>query len=255
MANTPIEPTSGRPPLVEALVDIQVICQPEFDIACLLDLLSAEDAMKFSTAEPLAEITFSYSGGSEGRASADQRVIGYRYFSIDRSRALQLRKNGFAFSQLRPYPATGWAEWSIEAKRLWRTYLQHTQPVRVSRLAVRYINRVVVAATASSAKQYFSAFPHLPDTFGEMNGFLMQAEISPVSAPTSRLKITQATIENSDAPEATTFLLDLDAYRTESLAPDSDEIWRILDQLHEIITPSFEQLVSFRLQEHFHARS
>jgi uncharacterized protein (TIGR04255 family) len=223
----------------------------DFDIASLPNVLVEQDAGVYGSKEPLVEVTFSFTGGSETSTAASHDVVGFRFLNADRSRALQIRRNGFAFSQMTPYPSGGWASWSIEAERIWDLYAASTQPTHVSRLSVRYINRVVVPEGASAASSYFNAFPSMPESIGVVNGFMMQTEITPASVPTARLRFTQATIENPESPSGTTFLLDLEVYQTVDFKIDDPDIWGCLNQLHDIIRPSFQQVVGNRLEASF----
>ena len=67
-----------------------------------------------------------------------QTDLGYRYKT--ETEIAQFRVDGFTFSKIAPY--TTWGEVSSEALRLWKVYVEVAKPRQVSRVAVRYINRM-----------------------------------------------------------------------------------------------------------------
>jgi len=69
-----------------------------------------------------------------------REVIGYQLASEDGRRLVNLRLGEFAFSQLAPYDS--WDTLRSEGKRVWDVCESTLHPLRISRVAVRYINRI-----------------------------------------------------------------------------------------------------------------
>jgi len=67
-------------------------------------------------------------------------VKGIIFRSADGKRIAQFRIDGFTFNQLAPY--TEWKEVFGTAQQLWNDYYQTGNVQSVSRIAVRYINRI-----------------------------------------------------------------------------------------------------------------
>lgn len=78
----------------------------------------------------------------EGVASAKTtaKKIGFQFWDAEKVRVFQARLDGFTYSRLAPYDC--WEDLCGEARRLWRQYREFAKPERVSRIAVRYINRL-----------------------------------------------------------------------------------------------------------------
>jgi uncharacterized protein (TIGR04255 family) len=99
---------------------------------------------------------------ASGSSSTSQELVGYRFISADKSAVVQARRDGFSFSKLPPYQ--DWEEWQPEARRLWQRYKAIVAPDRITRVAVRYINRVRINRSAFDLREYFRCFPELPDS-------------------------------------------------------------------------------------------
>ena len=69
---------------------------------------------------------------------------GFRHTTADELNVAQFKRNGFVFSRLRPYQ--DWEAFEREARRLWNVFLELAKPSQVSRLGVRFINRIPIAA-------------------------------------------------------------------------------------------------------------
>jgi len=65
---------------------------------------------------------------------------GYRFTSDDGLHIAQFKRDGFAFSRLKPYD--NWDQFEAEALRLWNIYLELAKPLEVERLGVRFINLI-----------------------------------------------------------------------------------------------------------------
>lgn len=132
---------------MEAVVDIRVKLRSDFEMAAFLELRSqladrypnVEEGSDFELSTEWKPGTVPQSSGRVGEVSL------HLFRSQDGKEIVQLRRNGFSFSRLNPY--TSWEEVFTEAWRLWELYAQTAKPLEVSRLAVRYINRLLLPGT------------------------------------------------------------------------------------------------------------
>jgi uncharacterized protein (TIGR04255 family) len=96
-----------------------------------------------------------------------------RFSSADEKYVAQFRRDGFSFSRLAPY--TAWEDVFGRAATLWKLFYELTQPIEVSRIAVRTINRILVPVPVSDLSKYLTAPPSVPPgTPNEVLGFLTQ---------------------------------------------------------------------------------
>ena len=140
-------PHLSNAPIVEALIDIRVKLSSDFDMIAFLPL-RARLADKYPQVQEVSDFQLSteWKPGTEPRASG--QVGGVRSHllrSHDGRLVVQFRRDGFTFSRLSPY--SSWEEVFSEAWLLWELYVETAKPLEVSRLAVRYINRLPLPDT------------------------------------------------------------------------------------------------------------
>src|SRR5471030_1465916 len=78
----------------------------------------------------------------------DLGLLGGRFFSDENKFVVQMRSNGMTFSRLPPY--TEWDSVFAEVSRLWEIQRAFLNVEEVSRIAVRFINRLVYPQAAFS---------------------------------------------------------------------------------------------------------
>ena len=152
-----------RAPITEALIDLRV----EFDGEIPLEKLKQfgvairpsyphSDTREFVQ----AELQFGPAQGPTG-ASSSRRTIGYIFHAEDRRQAVQARFDGYTFSRFRPYE--DWPRLRAEAHRLWNMFVSVTQPKRVNRIAVRYINQLNLPLKDGRLQfeDYLKTFPEI----------------------------------------------------------------------------------------------
>src|SRR5262249_22574674 len=131
-----------RSPITEAVLDIQVIVDSSATNETARLVGKAIEG-KF----PNVQDQFAFSGmmtmGDRVEPHAQQQRIGTMFRSAENDKVLQARINGFSFSKLAPY--SSWREFSGEARCLWDIYRATMKPVGITRLAVRYINKIDIA--------------------------------------------------------------------------------------------------------------
>jgi uncharacterized protein (TIGR04255 family) len=150
---------------------------------------------------------------------------GYRFTSADERHIVQFRSDGFTFSQLAPY--TRWDDFYSEARRLLMQYLSIAQPQTISRLALRYINQILIPSSEFEAhgagvrlEEFLTTRPEVSDDMpGLISGFFLTLDI-----PLPRLDVTARIIETvlGDASDSLKLVLDIDVYRKVALSGTTD---------------------------------
>jgi uncharacterized protein (TIGR04255 family) len=115
-------------------------------------------------------------GGEAVGTTASQAQVGYDFPSGDGKQIFQARLDGFAFSRLAPYDC--WESFRDEGRRLWEIYRTVAQPEVVTRIGVRYINRLDLPLQNLDFKHYLRTVPEVsPDLPQGLSGYFMQLRI------------------------------------------------------------------------------
>jgi uncharacterized protein (TIGR04255 family) len=220
-----------KAPITEALIDIQVVNPDNLDLQSLKEFASAFPT-RFPTSrlQTQFESQFRVQGGLEGPSVGFQHgVRGFAFFSPDKDRVIQARRDGFTFSKLHPYES--WMNLRQEAKELWEHYRSVACPVVVKRLAVRYINRIPLPEQLQ-LQDWFNLHPTTPDPLGPMEEFLVRTVWRHQENPDFRAVATQATQPTGPGGDAS-IVLDIDVFTATEESFDEDSIWTTLDDLRE----------------------
>src|ERR1700737_2852531 len=131
-------------PITEAVIDLRVRTAAELDVQRFAEL-GPKLGEQYGNAKSinLFELGIQQLPGAplESRGVL-HGCIGYRYESSDNKYIVQFRKDGFTFSRLAPY--TNWEEIFAEASRLYRLFVEVGSVEEVTRVATRYINRLLL---------------------------------------------------------------------------------------------------------------
>jgi uncharacterized protein (TIGR04255 family) len=212
----------SRAPIVEAVIDLRARPAGEVDLQVFTRLAeSLGQGYRAAKDINLFEIGWKQSVGKKAeRREVDHGRIGCRYDSTDGKQIAQFRKDGFTFSRLAPY--TRWEEVFAEASRLYRIFVEACQPEEITRIAVRYINRLPLPEVdVGDFSKYLTAPPPVPkDVPAFLTGFLTRVQIQdPETSIAGR--ITQTVDRKVGEPGKVNVILDLDFYEagSKSAAP------------------------------------
>jgi len=231
-------------PIVEAVIDIQV----SQEVAKPLDLSKCVDSVssRFPQRDPIHLIEMEMASNGFGQTKTE---IGQRLVNETGDRILQLQQRGFTYSHMPPY--SHWDSFRTEALPLWRTFVENCQPHRVTRVAVRYINRLKLPSGKIDLEDYLSIYPHLPKAMPIFSGLLMQIQMRHEDVhPRCRSVITIASEQATD-PSYQPLVLDLDVLVDADIATDSSEVWELLDKLRVKKNDLFEASLTDKMKETF----
>lgn len=236
-----------NPPVIEAVVDIQIASREAPDLGAIARVMQ-ENRDEYPKQDTLVTASVTVDPSASMATQASQQVIGFRYATAASDAITQMRVNGFGFSRLAPYPKDGWEEWAPRAKALWGKYAASVQPHAVTRLGVRYINRILVPVgedgETARPEEFFLTRPEIAASLSPVRDFFMRLELIQPGIEDGGLTITQAVMAEPRAPHAVPILLDLDVHRRVSLNPHDDAVWAILEELHERETDAFEACIT-----------
>lgn len=229
-------------PITEAVIAIG--CEFTDEIR-LEDLLKVHEQLKSDYPKRVEQFTVQFSvevAKSEGKVS-QPKVIGYQLASEDGKRIVRLTRSEFGFSQLAPYDR--WGTFRADAKRAWDLYESVLCPRRITRVSVRYINRVDIPAPSGSGVDldvYFRTAPKIaPELPQTMNTYFVRVEL-PIRGSNGILIITETAVPPV-SPNVISALLDLDAI-VQNADLDVAGAWRTIDELRDEKNFAFEACIT-----------
>lgn len=241
-------------PITEAIIDVRVTLPEGTPVsACrLTDKLQSTD---YPTTEELFQASALFEvSNNRGSAAVERSATGFKFTAANGKRIVQSRINGFAFSRLWPYEC--WEEFRDEAKAIWTVYRKAVTPISVSRLAVRYINRIdipteqIAPTVRIDLEEYFRTVPAVsPDLSQEMSGFFMQLCLEQPGIG-GRVLINQ-TIVAPPRENVLSVVLDIDLIREADVPSSDDDIWEFFETLHVRKNDIFEACITDKTRSLF----
>ena len=239
----------SKAPITEAIIDLRIAAPAEIDLE-QLRRMSDEHKGRFPRIDPIFEATgkLQVQPGISASASAHQKQTGFRAISSDGQMVCQRQFSGFTLSKLAPYES--WQPFRDLARELWDNYRTNVGCEAVTRIAVRYVNRIDIPKSPVDLKEYFRTSPEIsPDLPQMMEGFFMQIRL-PQSDIASTAVLNQ-TIVAPDKAGRTSVVLDIDLFRDHALPNDECELWDIFEVLHDRKNEIFEACITDAARELF----
>ncbi len=205
-------PNLPNAPITEAIFDFRVKLPDGFDVAKFAALRPwlEQEYPKFEE-KKVMQFGFQQEAGKPPvQSMVDLGVHGHFFRSSDETKIAQFRRDGFTFNQLKPY--VSWDDAFAEASRLWNIYVETAAPTEVSRIAVRYINRILLPMPLGEFSKYLTAPPALPkDVPKHMSGFFTRVVIQDADSGIAAnvVQALEPLLDKTYVP----MILDIDAYR------------------------------------------
>jgi uncharacterized protein (TIGR04255 family) len=215
-------PNLPHAPIIEAVIDWRAKLPAGFNTASLKKVgESFGSNYRFAEEERQFQLGFKQQPGIETEfISRELGTSGYRFRSQDGLEVAVLSQTGFSFSRLKPY--SRWEAVFGEATRLWSIYREKCQVEEISRIATRYINRILFPLPVDDFGQYLTAPPKAPPDARQdfalwLSRMLLHDPASGIF--TNLVEVIEGPPEDGQIP----FILDIDAYILKTLKPDADE--------------------------------
>lgn len=237
----------AKAPITEALIDIRVTLPDETTITDLTRVAIGEDI-----GYPQRRNRFAIEGqiaiGEQVGAMTSQRHVGYDFLSSDERQIVQIRSDGFTFSRLAPYER--WETFRKEAYHLWKLYRAVAEPISITRVAVRYINRLDLPLPMDDFKDYLRTVPEVSSDLPQaLSGYLMQLAI-PQEDIGAFVLLNEALLPPPN-PDTVSVLLDIDLFRELETSVEDEELWDMLDQFRGRKNKVFEACITERTRNLF----
>jgi uncharacterized protein (TIGR04255 family) len=240
----------SRAPITEALLDLRAVLARDFDVKGLEDIHDAiRDLYPKKDERRVGEFELIVNPGEDPKALPKRKGIhGYFFKSADDKRIVQCMRDGFTLNWLKPYES--WEGLRDEAKKLWSIYCQSARPTSVTRIALRYINRLDIPLPLRDFSDFLTAPPSVPAALPQGVISFLSRVVTHDPSTSANAVITQA-MEALVTPEVAPIVLDIDVYREVALAAESNDIWAIFEQLRQLKNKVFFESVTENTLELF----
>jgi len=240
-----------KPPITEAVLDIRVELPQDVDLNTL-SLIHNEINACF----PLKEERFSWKGGFQVRKGAAPEILqpsggpdGYLFRSPDKNKVVQVRTEGFTFNKLKPYER--WSTFSSEAKELWQVFAKIAKPKTITRLALRYVNRIEIPLPINNLKEYVLTLPEIsPGLDNTVQSYFMTLEVvSPKIDICGTIIQTFKPIQ--EVSKILPLIFDIDVYKKIKLEPLDNKVWDVMEELRQFKNKVFLESLTEKAKELF----
>jgi|SRR5882724_1051657 len=165
-------------PITETLIDFRVKARTAFRPEEFADLRTRlTERFPHVDEQRGLQATFGIiRGQGQPTVVQDLGLQGYFLRTLDQKTIAQFRVDGVTFNRLQPY--TSWDELFPKAMELWRLSCSISIPDAITRLAVRYINRIVLPTGAGAFETYLRTAPVIPPELPQyLSSFLTRVTI------------------------------------------------------------------------------
>lgn len=235
----------ARAPIAEAVIDLRIETPEGLSVGVFSELQRRlQDHFPVRLPIRSIEMGFVSPGDAEAQFHTAQEQVGVRLQTKSGDRVLQAQLAGFTLSHMAPY--TSWEAFRAEAQAAWSVFLETTGARRVTRCAVRVINKLQLPD--GNVGQYTTLTPNVPSgPLGAMKAFFMQLQL-PLDHV---LHGGQALVNVASAPQenGAALVLDFDLFVTRAMDADSPEVWSILDTLSAAKNEAFELSITDKTRE------
>ena len=220
-----------KAPISEAILDIAVQFTSPVDLARLgafQDLISERYPVKRNRVLWQGQIRLE----EERFAQEMQRgAQGFMFLSPDERQIVQARQDGFTFNRVKGYDT--WEALRDEARPHWERYKETFHPEAVTRLGLRYINRIDIPLPVSDFREYIKTAPDIaPGLPQGLSALFMRLEIPDMKRGLVAI-ITETIQPPVDEGKRLPFIFDIDIICGATFEPSSPAIWAKLEEMRE----------------------
>jgi uncharacterized protein (TIGR04255 family) len=239
-------------PIFEAAIDIQVRL-PNAPPPDVFTGLAHELSKTFPTSTSINQFQLNIISNATGIGPVAQtpvHITGVRLTRPQNDRVLQIQPRGMTFSHLAPY--TKWDTFRHEAGPLWNRYVEFVKPEAVTRVALRYINRIYIPHKIYELSDYFRLYPQIPEKIPQdITGFFMQFQMPQADLSKDAMAIINMAATPPREDGAQGVILDLDVFTACELKPSIKEIFDLLEIIRTRKNELFEACVTDKSRELF----
>jgi len=249
---TTSEPELSRvphPPIVEAIVDIDCELSPGVNLADLE--APARDSLRDKYPQLQKRLLKQLRIHKQDESAHEHELKDGELETLllrseDNRQLTQFRKTGYSFNRLAPYE--GMDAYLAEIERTWKNYCAIAQPLRISKIGLRTINRIAMPLDSNGGLNldaYLKTGPRLPAVEGRtlnFTGFLNQHQIVDQG---SGHQVNLALAVEGKKENQLVLLLDIDAFDLRPReALDWSEISPVIQSLRNLKNELFFNILT-----------
>ncbi|MBN2384613.1 TIGR04255 family protein [bacterium] len=239
-----------NPPIEEALVEFRFEPGQEWDLTIPGKLHEQKEIKSLYTGKPRTqkslEASFQSGPGRPPNVAVREGVSRIHLVNDKGTLLLTLGTDVMSVNTLKPYD--DWEHFKPRIQSALDAYSQVAQPIGISRVGVRYINKIVLPCMTIEVEKYFKyGPPPITELDNKIAGFLSRVEY--IYDDAVKLIITQASVEEQNMQPA--LVLDLDVIWEEKKHKNRGEIMETVDDLHEREGKAFEAMITDAARELF----
>jgi uncharacterized protein (TIGR04255 family) len=226
----------ARAPVFEALIDLRVQAPEGMSVERLEKALE-ERSFGYHKKGPVVRGNFGVFINAEETPSGPQMqgsttIVGVRTHSSDDRYVAQFTLEGFTLSRLWPYES--WEALVAETKRVWSIYVACVAPVRINRVATRYINNLQLPVKPGERfRRYLTGLPDMPSDYPQTISSFFQRFVVYDEKCGATAILTQALEQVTEATPLPV-ILDIDVFRETKFPVGSPVVWQYLAELRDL---------------------
>ncbi len=176
-------------------------------------------------------------------------TLGRKLSYNDMTELLVIWPSTFTFSQLAPY--SGWDDFFGRFVRDWKIWKRANKYRKISRIGVRYINRIDIPFSDSEIKheEFLNIYPKVPGIIPTLDAYSINI-VAKLSHIGCNLKINSSVVP-PPLLNHTSFLIDQDIHISSSLPQKDDDIYALLNLIRIEKNKVFESCISDKARELF----
>jgi uncharacterized protein (TIGR04255 family) len=238
-----------EPPITEAVIELRFAASIDPDD---IAKVSGDFKSLYPLQHPIVDLRVNLNLPSSPQAVTTAQPIethGSRLSTENQDQIVLVWPQIFVCSQLALYP--GWDVFFERFRRDWGVYKRILGYRKITRIGVRYINRIDIPATVATIEHedYLNVYPHIPAIFPSVHSYNMVTII-----PLPDIGCT-LTLNSSSAPSPllghAAFIVDQDIFKEGDLPQNDDAIYALLKQIRAKKNEVFEACIKPRARELF----
>jgi uncharacterized protein (TIGR04255 family) len=239
-----------QPPITEAVIEIRFSePMPTADLAKVSDTFKSTYPHEQIVTDVSVQLYFRHDTQNTAQAKAIEKR-GHRRSSPDQTELVLLWPAIFVVSQLAPYP--GWDVFFARFQRDWNTWKRAVSYKNISRIGVRYINRIdipVEGRPVTHEEEFLNVYVHMPDELQPLAAWAVQGQLR---LPDIGCKLTlNSSVVPSPLLGHVAFVLDQDIAKDDRPPQNDAEIYELINQIRDKKNSVFESCITDKARRLF----
>jgi len=236
-----------KPPIIEALCEFRFVPGEEWDIT-FPGLFYEKVRDDFPKKRTSRRMQFRAISEAEDPHIQQEITEFIQFLQEDEKVLVQVAPNLLSVNHLKPYPT--WNEFRPMILDNLCKYREVANPKGITRIGLRYINRIELPGEDIELEEYFDFYPHLGNKLPQEHGSFIVGVQLMFEGGRDILKLELAS-EKYERPRAFTMLFDLDYFLNKPDGVSMDKIEEWIEIAHTRVEETFEACITEKLRRLF----